>query len=226
MKHNGLIEGHYVCRGIGSNAKAELQGDVGLVQDDVSTAHLRLAKAGGGTGWAIVDASDYDRVSSMGVWHEVIDGRTSYAVQFDRFPSGAVTRRHLHRVIVGARAGVHVDHINGDGLDCRRVNLRELTGAENGQNRRGANSNSRSGIRGVRWHERDKRWEAALKLDRRVISLGYYRDIGDAAAVVIEARRRLMPFSVEEELPTPVSLSQEEIDQIVSTRIGRMNAVQ
>lgn len=186
-----------------------------------AVVHLRLEKAGGKSGWALVDARDYDRVLAMGTWHEVQDGRTSYAVLFDRFPCGTVARRYLHRVVSEAGAGVHIDHVNGDGLDCRRANLRETTGAQNGQNRRGANSNSQSGVRGVRWHERDKRWEAALKVDRRVISLGYYKELGDAAAIVMEARRRLMPFSVERVAISPAVLTPEEVDHIVSTRIAK-----
>ena len=182
---------------------------------------LKISTPGAfGESWALVDSVDFDRVSQMGAWHEMPDGRTSYAVQFHSSSGGHVTRTYLHRVVLGALPGSHVDHINGNGLDCRHANLRELTCAQNGQNRRGANRNSRSGIRGVRWHSRDERWEASLKLDGRVLSLGYYKELADAAAVVAEARRRLMPFSVE--APTlPVLLTPYEVEKIVSARISR-----
>lgn len=37
----------------------------------------------------------------------------------------------LHRFILGEQAGPCVDHINGDGLDCQRANLRSVTQGEN-----------------------------------------------------------------------------------------------
>lgn len=43
-------------------------------------------------------------------------------------------RPYLHRLILGAQKGFFVDHINGDGLDNRRVNLRICSLAENNKN--------------------------------------------------------------------------------------------
>lgn len=40
----------------------------------------------------------------------------------------------LHRFLMQAPKGMVVDHINGDGLDCRRMNLRIVTYAENAKN--------------------------------------------------------------------------------------------
>ncbi|MES2463169.1 MAG: HNH endonuclease, partial [Armatimonadota bacterium] len=129
-------------------------------------------------------------------------------------------------LIVGATDGQLVDHINGNGLDCRRANLRALSPAENAQNRRGPNKNSRSGIRGVRWHERDQRFISSLKLQGREITLGYFREREDAEAVVTAARRLLMPFSAAEQEVKPASLTMEEIDRLVQTKISRILTAQ
>lgn len=47
------------------------------------------------------------------------------------------TPLYLHRMILNAPEGMVVDHINGNGLDCRRKNMRICTQAENAQNSHG-----------------------------------------------------------------------------------------
>ncbi len=55
---------------------------------------------------------------------------------------------YMHREILNAPAGMVVDHINGDGLDNRRQNLRITTGVENSRNRP-KNTRNKSGFKGV-----------------------------------------------------------------------------
>lgn len=78
--------------------------------------------------------------------------RKVYAVVYD---GERVTA--IHRIITGAQKGQVVDHINGDTLDNRRVNLRVCTV---GQNR--ANSwkdkDNRSGFKGVAWSPTSRKW--------------------------------------------------------------------
>ena len=74
--------------------------------------------------------------------------------------------RLLHRVIMNVHnRTIFVDHINGNRLDNRVENLRLVTDKKNSENRKGANSNSKSGIRGV-WQIKDGYWRA------RVVSHG------------------------------------------------------
>jgi hypothetical protein len=57
---------------------------------------------------------------------------------------------YLHRLLTDAPPHLKVDHVNGDTLDNRRHNLRLATNQQNMENRpKGANRNSKSGIRGV-----------------------------------------------------------------------------
>lgn len=74
--------------------------------------------------------------------------------------------------------------------------LRAATAAENCQNRLGSFSNSRTGIRGVSWHRDMNKWLAAITLAGRQHRIGYFADINDAEAAVIEYRREHMPFSL------------------------------
>lgn len=67
---------------------------------------------------------------------------------------GRETTVSMHQLICGKGA----DHINGDGLDNRRANLRPATPAQNAANRRAV----RSGLKGVTFHKKSGRWQAAI----------------------------------------------------------------
>lgn len=83
-----------------------------------------------------------------------------------------------------------IDHINGDRYDNRIVNLRLATPSENGRNR-GPQRNNTSGVKGVTWHARDKRWQAQIWVNGKRIQLGYFIDIKDAAAAYAKAALEL-----------------------------------
>jgi HNH endonuclease len=82
---------------------------------------------------------------------------------------GSKSAPYFHRLILEAKEGEHVDHINGDGLDNRKCNLRLVNRSVNMANqRRPAGS---SGYRGVRQSNggRCKPWTALLTVNGRVI---------------------------------------------------------
>lgn len=88
----------------------------------------------------------------------------------------------MHRVILDAPAGLHVDHINGDGLDNRRTNLRLATNRQNCHNRNVLNANNKSGFRGVYWNKNDRAWVAeAHDNSGRKVRLGSHHSALDAA---------------------------------------------
>lgn len=62
----------------------------------------------------------------------------------------------LHRAIMKPNKWQLVDHKNGNGLDCRRVNLRLCTRAENNRNFRPHGKTSK--FKGVSWRSKDKCW--------------------------------------------------------------------
>ena len=78
-------------------------------------------------------------------WHIHYKG---YAYRNSRSCDGRRTPL-LHREVMGNPVGKLVDHIDGDRLDCRRKNLRATDKYGNSQNRRGAQKNSKVGVRGV-----------------------------------------------------------------------------
>ncbi|WP_201001253.1 AP2 domain-containing protein [Paenibacillus glycanilyticus] len=105
---------------------------------------------------------------------------------------------HLHRWLFDEPQGLEIDHINNNGLDNRRsVNLREASKSENAQNRKGAQINSKSGIRGVHYREDWGKWIVQIATKGKKKIRVAYDTIEEAEKAAVEARRKLMPFSKE-----------------------------
>lgn len=84
--------------------------------------------------------------------------------------------------------GLVTDHINGDVLDNRRSNLRFVSVSGNNQNRRGAEKDNRSGLRGVGSHA-SGRWRARHVLNGTTVDLGIYDSPEQASAIATQWRR-------------------------------------
>ena len=121
---------------------------------------------------ALVDDEDYERLSQCKWWAQ-------YDKKGDRFyarchilgTKNAI--RRMHRVVCNAPPEMVVDHINGDGLDNRRANLRVCTQAENVRNakpRKGATSR----FKGVSWHKTTRKWQARITSGGTLIHLGLF----------------------------------------------------
>lgn len=103
----------------------------------------------------------------------------------------------LHRWITDATDGMMVDHVNHDGLINTDLNLRVVTNAENTQNKKNANRNSGSGILGVSWNNQHEKWVSQIMVNNKKIYLGCFDDINEAENIVVEARKKHMPYSQE-----------------------------
>lgn len=90
-----------------------------------------------------------------------------------------------------------VDHIDGDKLNNRRANLRIVSIAYNIQNRKRANCNSKTGVRGVSWDTERQRYVAGAKVNRKRYALGRYPTIDEARAVVRAWCRENMPGYID-----------------------------
>jgi hypothetical protein len=86
----------------------------------------------------------------------------------------------LHKMVLSAPTGYEVDHRDGDGLNCRRGNLRLATKSENQRNR-GLHKRNRVGLKGVSFHKRTGRWRADIKLPDRQKHLGTFATPEEAA---------------------------------------------
>lgn len=84
----------------------------------------------------------------------------------------------LHRLVTLAPDGVQVDHINGNRLDNRLSNLRYASQSQNNMNAykpRGV-----SGVKGVSWDSRRRKWKASIKFMGVHRTIGRYESIEEA----------------------------------------------
>ena len=169
-----------------------------VAESDIPTEDavaIPLPLSGGGVIW--VDRADWEWAVRFR-WSRQGTARGYAGRNEER--NGRQRLVYLHRQIMDAPTGVHVDHINGDPLDNRRANLRLVTQSENQQNRSPVNPRSRSGHRNVHWSASKQRWIVALRVDRRRITVGRYRSLDDAVATARLARARYMPAASREEM--------------------------
>lgn len=108
------------------------------------------------------------------------------------------THTYLHRVLLGAVAGQEVDHINGNGLDNRKANLRFCTRSQNNANRQTTQSRS-SPYKGVHFEKQTGKWRAEIHKDGKKYRLGRFERIEDAAEAYknksIELYKEFSPYS-------------------------------
>lgn len=125
---------------------------------------------------ALVDIEDYERVSSF-AWNAYYDRHVWYGRRTIRWRDGDIKKQAtvlLHRFIMGLDAGDCrvVDHINGNGLDNRKTNLRVCTNAENCRNSR-LREHTERGMRGV-MPLPSGNWGAQIGVNYRKIFLGTF----------------------------------------------------
>lgn len=82
-----------------------------------------------------------------------------------------------------------LDHINGNRSDNRLCNLREADYSLNAKNS-SKHAKNTSGVSGVSWHAKAKKWHAEVCVDKVKHRLGLFHSLTDAAQVVQDFRRR------------------------------------
>jgi hypothetical protein len=142
---------------------------------------------------ALIDDEDFARVNAF-KWYTLALRKTDgscryYAWRSVRQPDGKRVWIYLHRFLMNAPADLVVDHVNGNGLDCTRTNMRLATHAQNVQNMR-PHKHGVSGFKGI-WRRKSGRWQAEIRAEDRRIRLGTYDDPAFAAAIYDAAARQL-----------------------------------
>jgi hypothetical protein len=138
---------------------------------------------------ALISPEDADRVAGYS-WSMRVSNGKLYAQAYVKGSSATGVRIILlHRLINQTPKGVETDHVNGNGLDNRRGNLRDATPSQNKANSRWRTGPS--GFRGVQ--KRGKRWAAWCGLGNYVGTF----DSAESAAIARDevARQRYGHFA-------------------------------
>lgn len=137
---------------------------------------------------SLIDEEDFAKLN-IGTWRVRKNKNALYAVR--SLTRGGRRTLYMHRFILDAPPELEVDHINGNGLDNRKSNLRLCSHSQNCMNT-GKKKGSTSQFRGVRWDTKIKRWLVSCQ----GFYVGCFCDEKEAAfAYNIEAVNRFGPFA-------------------------------
>jgi hypothetical protein len=133
--------------------------------------------------FALVDAADYYRLVKLN-WYASSNGVTFYAC-------GKVTgkRIKMHRFIMAAPDHLMVDHIDRNGLNNCRSNLRLCTPAQNCCNT--ASRKGTSKYKGVGKGKNEKKWRAQINSNKKICHIGCFSEEIDAAKAYDKKARQL-----------------------------------
>ena len=123
------------------------------------------------------DISEYERFSEYNWSVLVVKNRPRYISRMLLKVDGEKRQRQLlHHFIMDVKRETSLDHINGNGFDCRSFNLRVATAGENARNRKKRlPGTTTSEYKGVCWKKNQQRWVGQIKYKGKAIHLGSYR---------------------------------------------------
>jgi len=131
---------------------------------------------------ALVDDDDYERIKNIKFYthHHCNKWYARCSTDQDK-------KAYLHTLLLNPNINKVCDHINGDGLDNRRCNLRIVTVSQNLMNSSKPIRKSSSCFKGVCWHKDTKKWQSQIKLNGCSYYLGLFQNEVDAAKAYDDA---------------------------------------
>lgn len=138
----------------------------------------------------VLDKSDFDSI--LKDWHTWRPLTCNGGVYVTLRKSGVNGTHYLHRILVNAPKELVVDHINGDTLDNRRINLRLVTRSQNSQNSDKVMPTSISGVRNCQWDKRSSRYRVRFYVGGKPQHFGWFKSLPDAEKRANEIRVQLL----------------------------------
>lgn len=137
----------------------------------------------------LIDDEDFSNLSEYN-WYVSYDNnghceaRTNFTID--------KKQKHIsmHRFITNAPQGLEVDHINGNGLDNRKENLRICTKSQNLRNQHKTCGTSK--YKGVSWRVRANKWESRIYVNGKKLFLGLHSD--EVAAAIAYDKAAMQYF--------------------------------
>jgi len=133
---------------------------------------------------AIIDAEDAALIGQYN-WYVQLAPQTVYAVR-NHPEDGRQKQVRMHREIVKTPDGLKADHIDGNGLNNRKSNLRNCTQEQNSRNQR-PQTGGTSAYKGVFWHKASVKWQAQIGYKYLRKHLGYFDSEQEAHAAYCRA---------------------------------------
>lgn len=144
-----------------------------------------------------VDLEDWDRVRKHKYkWNvEYIHGipyvtSCIYKGIMNNKPKYSIILLHRFILKLSNKKQNKVDHINHNGLDNRKSNLRIISNENNLKNRKGKNKNNTSGYRNVSWCKSSKKWIVQLQINGKNKVLGRFDDVHEAGKFATKMRKK------------------------------------
>ena len=136
---------------------------------------------------AIVDVSDFASLSEFN-WHaDWSEKAKTFYARRNVYVGGKNNPMRMHQCITGAK---ETDHINGNGLDNRKENLRACTRTQNNCNRK-AQSKNTSGYKGVYRTANRKRWRVWIGVNGASKYIGTFDTPEQAAKAYDDAAKEM-----------------------------------
>jgi hypothetical protein len=132
----------------------------------------------------LIDDEDYEKFAHL-KW-QASKHRYTWYVKYRYQHNKEITHISLHRVIMNAPKGIEVDHVDGNGLDNRKKNLRLATHIENHHNQKPQQSCS-SQYKGVSLDKHSNKWTARISNNGISHFLGRFQLEEEAALAYNEA---------------------------------------
>lgn len=123
---------------------------------------------------AVVDSADYPELAAFN-WQAIFNKGKWYAARL-QWENGKCKRPKMHQQIMG----INSDHIDGDGLNNRRSNLRPATQQQNTRNRSKSATNT-SGFKGVCRTPQEGKWRARIAVNCSTKFIGLFDSPEEAA---------------------------------------------
>lgn len=130
----------------------------------------------------LVDDDDFEELSKLN-WQISKSCGISYA---RNEKNGIIT--YMHRMIMNPEDGMVVDHIDGNGLNNQKSNLRVCTTQQNLWNSRKRSGTTSSKYKGVSWHKAKQKWQAQIMANGKAHHLGFFENEEAAAKAYNDAK--------------------------------------
>ena len=133
---------------------------------------------------ALVDPADYPALVRY-KWCAARNGRVFYAIT-------RINKQNIfmHRMIINPPNEMVIDHIDHNGLNNRRSNLRICTKEQNTRNRK-PNTSRNGKYKGVHFDKTRNKFKATIKCQEKSLSIGYYKKETEAAKAYDKKAKKL-----------------------------------